>query len=103
MAEELRSEASYRRDMGKIFQALEKQLQDLKIKRQPYHGACFVGNHVNIALKTENIEKICSVVVNVVEEHSPALRGEAMAVKKKFHELFTLFGSVHLYITAVLQ
>ncbi|XP_048584892.1 uncharacterized protein LOC116615474 [Nematostella vectensis] len=61
-----------------------RTLQSSGNPTHPTHGACFVGNHVNIALKTENIEKICSVVVR-----------EAMAVKTKFHELFTFFGSVH--------
>ncbi|CAH1248791.1 Hypp8413 [Branchiostoma lanceolatum] len=42
------------------FQAilLEKVIQDHSMRRQAYHGAAFVGNHVEIMLKEKSIKAL---------------------------------------------
>lgn len=36
---------------GPFHSTLEESLQEMKVKRQAYHGATFVGNHVHKLLK----------------------------------------------------
>ena len=51
VAKKLRKDLNFIRDMGKIYTAMENQLQELNVKRQAYHSNNFVGNHVNTCLK----------------------------------------------------
>ena len=51
LAQDLRSKATFTREMGLIHNDMEDQLKVMKIERQAYHSNSFVGNHVNKALK----------------------------------------------------
>ena len=55
VAKKLRKDLHFTRDMGKIYTAMENQLQELNVKRQAYHSNSFVGNHVNTCLKVQCI------------------------------------------------
>ena len=53
VAQQLQKDLNFTRDMGKIYNAMEDQLQELNVKRQAYHSNSFVGNHVNTCLKVQ--------------------------------------------------
>ena len=51
VAQQLQKALNFTRDICKIYNAMEDQLQELNVKRQAYHSNIFNRNHVNTCLK----------------------------------------------------
>ena len=86
---------------GPVAASLDVTLQKHNIRRQKYHGKSFVGNDCNKYLQKEVFRDVCASIVSKTEEltQSPSIRAEAIAVKTKFHSLFTMYSKIHKLIS----
>lgn len=57
LGSEVEKNATFKRESGVIYKALEDTLQSINVKRQAYHSNSFVGNHIDICLKVGLVDK----------------------------------------------
>ncbi|XP_070549699.1 uncharacterized protein [Ptychodera flava] len=89
------------KEAGYISRALDECLQALHVKRQAYHGKSFIGNHVDICLKPNNISRITSSIVQCTQKLCPDLLEKANDIRDLFEPLFLKFSICHaLYSVA---
>ena len=86
---------------GPVTASLDTTLKENKIAVQAYHGRSFVGNHCHKYLQPSVIDNICQSVVRIADEtsNSREIKAEALGIGKKFHQLNTLYSSVHKRIS----
>ena len=95
---------------GPFFRCLEESLQQLNVKRQSFHGATFVGNHVHKLLQVcthtlctgigfksnfmqpKSIETVCN---NIKKLSNSALQQPIESVTTQFTTVLTLFSKCH--------
>lgn len=66
LAKQLRDSVKFSKDMGKIHNAMEKQLQKLNVKRQAYHSNSFVGNHVSTCLEVSQLLNFTTFILELI-------------------------------------
>ena len=57
LGKQIKESTTFSRDTGVVYKALEDTLQSLNVKRQAYHSHSFVGNHIDICLKVDFVNK----------------------------------------------
>ena len=86
---------------GPVTASLDTTPKENKIAVQAYHGRSFLGNHCHKYLQPSVIDNICQSVVRIADEtsNSREIKAEALGIGKKFHQLNTLYSSVHKRIS----
>lgn len=63
LADEQMQLAAFERSDATLTKQLDMVLKQMNVERQAYHGKSFIGNHVHICCKENNITRLCSTVV----------------------------------------
>ena len=83
---------------GPCQNSLDPTLKSMGVEMQPYHGACFIGNHCHTMLKKNNIEKCCNSIPEIVKAHvgDGHIYQDCLKKVSVFQTLFEMYATCHL-------